>query len=442
MKEDNDLAKLFRGGVHPDDSKHTRNEPVKRLEPAEQLILSISQHIGAPSRPIVSAGERVLKYQPLAAPGGFVSAALHAPTSGTVKAVEPAPHPSGRLVTAIVIEPDGLDEAVDTGVSSDPNLEKGPSAWKEMVRDAGIVGMGGAAFPTHVKLSPPEDKPIEIVVANGVECEPFLTADHRLMLESPDAILSGLVLAMEMVGASKGIVAIEANKPDAAQAVRDAELPAGIEVSVLPVMYPQGAEKQLIKALTDREVPSGGLPMDVGVVVQNVGTLAAIDAAVKKGLPLVERVMTVGGSLPEGPGNYMVPLGTPLSHVIEKTGGLNGPASRLINGGPMMGQALAGLESPMTKGTSGLLAFGAGDLRTPRQRACVRCGSCVRVCPASLMPHTLGNLVEWQIFDELKQFGISDCIECGCCTYVCPADRNMVQFIRQGKAELMSAGRK
>jgi electron transport complex protein RnfC len=207
-------------------------------------------------------------------------------------------------------------------------------------------------------------------------------------------------------------------------------------------MYPQGAEKQLIKALTDREVPSGGLPMDVGVVVQNVGTLAAIDAAVKKGLPLVERVMTVGGSLPEGPGNYMVPLGTPLSHVIEKTGGLNGPASRLINGGPMMGQALAGLESPMTKGTSGLLAFGAGDLRTPRQRACVRCGSCVRVCPASLMPHTLGNLVEWQIFDELKQFAISDCIECGCCTYVCPADRNMVQFIRQGKAELMSAGRK
>jgi electron transport complex protein RnfC len=359
-----------------------------------------------------------------------------------VKAVEPSPHPSSRLVTAVVLEPDGLDEVMDLTDSGDPGLERGPEAWKEMVRDAGIVGMGGAAFPTHVKLSPPEEKPIEIVVANGVECEPFLTADHRLMLESPKEILSGLALAMEMVGAKKGIVAIEANKPDAAGSIREAGLPDGVEVTVLPVMYPQGAEKQLIQALTGREVPTGGLPMDVGVVVQNVGTLAAIDAAVKRGVPLVERIMTLGGTLPRGPGNYMVSLGTPLSEVVDKTGGLSGPASRLINGGPMMGFALSGLESPMTKGTSGLLAFSAGDLRVTRQRACVRCGSCVRVCPASLMPHTLGNLVEWQLFDQLKEFSIGDCIECGCCTYVCPADRNLVQFIRQGKAELLSSGAK
>jgi electron transport complex protein RnfC len=201
-------------------------------------------------------------------------------------------------------------------------------------------------------------------------------------------------------------------------------------------MYPQGAEKQLIQALTGREVPTGGLPMDVGIVVQNVGTLAVIDQAVKAGRPMTERVMTLGGSLPSGPGNYMVPIGTPLSHVVEQTGGFTGPASRLINGGPMMGQALAGLESPVTKGTSGLLAFGPGELRTLRQRACFRCGSCVRVCPASLMPHTLGNMVEFQIFDQL--ISINDCIECGSCAYVCPADRNMVQFIRQGKAELLA----
>lgn len=432
------MANRFRGGVHPDDSKHTSTHAISRIQPAERLILSLSQHIGAPARPIVSVGDRVLKYQPIADPGGYVSMALHAPVSGTVKAIEPAPHPSGRYVTAIIIEPDGQDEAVDLSEKADPGLTRGPEAWKEMVRDAGIVGMGGAAFPTHVKLSPPEDKPIDLLVANGVECEPFLTADHRLMLESPEEILGGLALAMEIVGARRGIMAIEANKPDAAEVMRKADLPQGVTVEVLPVMYPQGAEKQLIQALTKREVPTGGLPMDVGVVVQNVGTLAAIDQAVKKGVPMIERIMTLGGPLPSGPGNYMVLLGTPLAHVVEETGGMKGPAARLINGGPMMGQALSGLESAVTKGTSGLLAFGPGELRPLRQRACFRCGSCVRVCPASLMPHTLGNMVEFQVFDQLAEFNISDCMECGSCAYVCPADRNMVQYIRQGKAELLA----
>lgn len=432
------MANRFRGGVHPDDSKHTSTHAISRIQPAERLILSLSQHIGAPARPIVSVGDRVLKYQPIADPGGYVSMALHAPVSGTVKAIEPAPHPSGRYVTAIIIEPDGQDEAVDLSEKADPGLTRGPEAWKEMVRDAGIVGMGGAAFPTHVKLSPPEDKPIDLLVANGVECEPFLTADHRLMLESPEEILGGLALAMEIVGARRGIMAIEANKPDAAEVMRKADLPQGVTVEVLPVMYPQGAEKQLIQALTRREVPTGGLPMDVGVVVQNVGTLAAIDQAVKKGVPMIERIMTLGGPLPSGPGNYMVLLGTPLAHVVEETGGMKGPAARLINGGPMMGQALSGLESAVTKGTSGLLAFGPGELRPLRQRACFRCGSCVRVCPASLMPHTLGNMVEFQVFDQLAEFNISDCMECGSCAYVCPADRNMVQYIRQGKAELLA----
>lgn len=432
------MANRFRGGVHPDDSKHTSKQAISGLQPAERLILSLSQHIGAPSRPEVSVGDRVLKYQPIASPGGFVSMALHAPTSGTVKAIEPAPHPSGRLVTAIIIEPDGLDEALDLTDKADPELARSPENWKETIRDSGIVGMGGAAFPTHVKLSPPEDKPINMIVANGVECEPYLTADHRLMLESPDEILGGLFLAMEILGAKKAVVAIEANKPDAAEIMGKADLPEGVTVEVLPVMYPQGAEKQLIQALTGWEVPTGGLPMDVGVVVQNVGTLAAMDQAVKEGRPMVERVMTIGGPLPNGPGNYRVSIGTPLSHVVEQTGGLKGPAARLINGGPMMGQALAGLDSPVTKGTSGLLAFGPGELRTLRQRACIRCGSCISVCPSSLLPHTLGSMVEFQLFDQLREFNITDCIECGSCAFVCPADRNMVQFIRQGKAELLA----
>jgi len=432
------VSNRFRGGVHPDDSKQTSAQAISGLPPAENLILSLSQHIGAPSRPEVAVGDRVLKYQTVASPGGFVSMALHAPTSGTVKAIEPSPHPSGRPVTAVVIEPDGLDEALDLSDKADPGLTRGPEAWKEIIRDSGIVGMGGAAFPTHVKLSPPEDKPIDLIVANGVECEPYLTADHRLMLESPEEILEGLSLAMEIVGAKKAVVGIEANKPDAAEVMRKCDLPAGVTVELLPVMYPQGAEKQLIQALTKREVPTGGLPMDVGVVVQNVGTLAAIKQAIKEGRPMIDRVMTLGGPLPNGPGNYLVPIGMPLSHIVEQTGGLKGPAARLINGGPMMGQALAGLESPVTKGTSGLLAFGPGELRELKQRACIRCGSCVSVCPASLMPHTLGTMVEFRVFDQLAEFNINDCIECGSCAYVCPADRNMVQFIKQGKAQLLA----
>lgn len=436
------MKKAFKGGVHPDDSKKTSSSAIRDISAPAEVRLSLSQHIGAPAKPIVAKGDRVLKFQPVAVAGGFVSAGLHAPTSGTVMGVEPSAHATGRRIPAVVIEPDGLDEAVDLAGSADARLEKGPEGWKEMVRDAGIVGLGGAAFPAHVKLSPPAEKPIDLVVANGVECEPYLTADHRLMLEYPEEILSGLALAMEMVGAKKGIVAIESNKPDAAQRMNEADLPPGVSVRVLQVMYPQGAEKQLIFALTGREVPTGGLPMDVGVVVQNVGTLAAIDAAVRRGEPLVQRIMTLTGPVPQGPGNYRVMVGTPLSHIIEETGGLKGPAARVINGGPMMGTALSGFDSYVTKGTSGLLVFGAGDLREISSRACIRCAACVRACPASLLPHTLGRVVEWDLFDRLEEYHIMDCIECGCCTYVCPSDRNMVQFIRQGKAELIASRRK
>lgn len=432
----------FRGGVHPSESKYTSSEAVQDLELSELYRVSLAQHIGAPAEPVVAVGDRVLKYQEIARPTGFISASLHAPTSGTVKAIEPSPHPSGRAIPAIVIEADGQDELFDTSPFSDPDLAKGPQAWKEAVKNAGIVGMGGAAFPTHVKLSPPDDKPIEVVIANGIECEPYLTADHRLMLENPEAVAAGLSLTMEMVGAKRAVIGIEANKPDALLEMQSLDLPPGIEVAQLPVMYPQGAEKQLIYALLGREVPTGGLPMDVGVVVQNVGTLAAINETVTTGRPFVERIMTLGGSVPSGPGNYKVRIGTALSDVVEQTGGLKGPAARILSGGPMMGQALSSLESPVLKGSSGLLIFGPGELRPLRQRACIRCGACIRACPVSLLPHILGNMVEWDLFDDLKDFHINDCIECGCCAYSCPADRNLVQFIRQGKAEIMTRGHK
>ncbi len=324
----------FTGGVHPHDHKDTCESPIQSLPAPDELKISLLQHIGAPATPKVSVGDRVLKYQTIAGPSGFVSSSLHAPTSGTVKAIEPSPHPSGRLIPAIVIEPDGQDEEYDVSSGADPDLKEGPEVWKNLIQEAGIVGMGGAAFPTHVKLSPPEDKPIDLLVANGVECEPFLTADHRVMLEDPETFVSGLRLAMEIVGAEKAVIGIEANKPDAVEKVRSVDLPAGFEVEVLPVMYPQGAEKQLIYALTGREVPTGGLPLDVGVIVQNVGTLAAIHEAVTMGRPLVERVMTLGGTMPNGSGNYRVMVGTALSHIVENTGGLKVQRQRALTGDP------------------------------------------------------------------------------------------------------------
>ncbi|MBN2721027.1 MAG: RnfABCDGE type electron transport complex subunit C, partial [Proteobacteria bacterium] len=238
------MSRRFRGGIHPEDNKHTRNEAIQSLEMPERLIISLSQHIGAPARPVVSVGDRVLKFQMVAEPGGFVSAAMHAPTSGTVKTIGPSPHPSGNFIPAVVIEPDGKDEAMDLSDRADPDLKKGPDAWKGMIRDAGIVGMGGAAFPTHVKLSPPAEKPIDVVIANGVECEPFLTSDHRVMLESPKEVIEGILIAMEIVGAKRGIIGIEANKPDAVDIMRESGLPENVTVEVLPLMYPQGAEKQ------------------------------------------------------------------------------------------------------------------------------------------------------------------------------------------------------
>jgi len=346
-------------------------------------------------------------------------------------------HPIGFRVQAVVIKRDGEEQWADqAGQSSDWHWLD-PTQLRDKIAGGGIVGMGGATFPTMVKLSPPPDKTIDTIIVNGVECEPFLTSDHRLMLEKPEAIVEGLEIILKTTGAMRGIVAIEANKPDAAQVMRQATAGLdGVSVQVLPVKYPQGAEKQLIYAITGREVPAGGLPMDVGVVVQNVGTAAAIADAVIRSVPLIERVLTVAGDGVENPGNFLVRIGTPLRSVIERCGP-TGEAGKVILGGPMMGLAQGSIdEISVNKGTSGVLVLRDADASGWRQ--CIRCGRCVRSCPMGLAPSVLSVLCEQLRFDEAADAGLMNCIECGVCAYVCPSKRPMVSQYKLGKAEVAS----
>jgi len=309
-----------------------------------------------------------------------------------------------------------------------------------MVSDGGIVGLGGAAFPTHVKLSPPQNKPIDTVILNGAECEPYVTADHRLMLERTEDVLGGLRIIMHVLGVRRAFVAIEENKTDAFAAFSALlKGEANIESVLLRVLYPQGAEKQLIKTLLDREIPSGGLPMDVGALVHNVGTAVAIYEAVRFGKPLVERVTTVTGGAVTNPKNLLVRVGTYLSRIIDECGGTNGAPAKVVLGGPMMGLAQASLDVPLVKATSGVLVLSRREVAERVEKQCIRCGGCVRACPMILMPNILGDLAEHGRYDKLNEYRISDCIECGSCTYVCPTDRRLVQWIRFGKIQAKKA---
>ncbi|NIA21517.1 MAG: electron transport complex subunit RsxC [Anaerolineaceae bacterium] len=435
------MTNTFSGGIHPPDSKGaTAALAIQQIKPTQTLVISLRQSMGAASTPLVEKGQRVARGQPIGRPSGFISAALHAPTSGAVKKFTRMLDPvTGTMVEAIELEPDGEDRWHE-----DCNRER---SWRDMtpddlrraVAEAGLVGLGGATFPTNVKLTPPKGATIDTVILNGAECEPYLTCDHRLMLSSAAEIVEGLEIFMQATAAPRGVVAIESNKMDAYQVLKDAAAELNnVEVVALEVKYPQGAEKQLIKSITGREVPSGGLPADAGVVVQNVGTAKAAWEALRWRRPLTERLLTITGDAVEKPGNFSVRLGTSVASLAEAAG-LRDDVGKVICGGPMMGLALSSVETYTIKGFSGLLC-----LRSPQafeHGPCIRCGNCVEACPAGLLPSTLSILGEayednsLDALDQAMETGLMDCIECGSCSFVCPAGRRIVHYVRFLKGE-------
>ncbi|NLP36898.1 MAG: electron transport complex subunit RsxC [Firmicutes bacterium] len=436
--------KTFKGGVHPGDHKSaTEKKPVVPANPPAVAIIPLSQHIGAPCEPLVAVGDEVKMGQKIGDSKGFVSAPVHSSVSGKVIKIGTCNSAPGGTVEAIFIENDFQDTWHES-VKPNPDWEKlNADELKQLVREAGIVGMGGATFPTHVKISPPPENKIDYVLVNGAECEPYLTSDHRAMLERPDDLIVGLQLVMKIVGAEKGCIGIEDNKPDAVEALTKAAADdPRIEVRALPTKYPQGAEKQLIKVFTGREVPSGGLPAHVGCIVQNVGTCIAIADAVRKGLPLIERIVTITGSGINEPKNMLVRIGTPLEDVIEQCGGFKPNLKKLILGGPMMGFAQPGPENlPVTKGTSGILCLTDEDVTVDDIGPCIKCAKCVEACPVSIMPLFIGSAVEQGLYDRAEQYDAMDCIECGCCSYICPAKRPLTQWIRMAKSEIAAKRR-
>ncbi|MBS3943522.1 MAG: electron transport complex subunit RsxC [Dethiobacter sp.] len=429
----------FRGGVHPHYRKElTASLAITSMPPPAKVVIPLQQHIGAPAESLVKIGDQLLLGQKIGDSKGFVSAPVHASVSGTVVAVGPYNHPLGRKVEAITIQSDGLDTwhgEVKPAGSLDLMT---PEQIRGLIREAGLVGMGGATFPTHVKLAPPAEKPIDTVIINGAECEPYLTADHRMMLEKPGDIIFGLKVMMKVLGASRGIIGIESNKPDALRVMKQAvEGEAEISVVSLHTKYPQGAEKMLIYVTTKRKVPSGGLPMDVGVVNHNVGTAIALAEVIKEGKPLIQRVVTVTGEGVIRPANLMVRIGTLVSDLLSFCGGLRETTRKLINGGPMMGLALAGEDIPVIKGTSGILALTDDDVDLARQRTCIKCAKCVSVCPVNLAPTFIAQAAEHSLIQRADKLHAADCIECGCCAFICPARIPLTQWIRLAKADIL-----
>lgn len=433
------MVLTFQGGLHVHDGKELTKDIATRVAPVPELLtVPLSQHIGAPISPLVKKKAEVRLGEPLGELKGFVSALIHSPVSGVVKDVKTVPNLMGGKVTAVVIKNDGEDTPFDgVGDEADP-YSLSAEELIERVKQAGIVGLGGATFPSHVKLSPPKEKPIDTIVVNAAECEPLLTCDYRLMMDSPETVIRGGDLVRKMVGAKDLILGIEDNKRDAAKVLSDKVKELGIDASVgvVKTKYPQGGEKQLIKALLGREVPSPrkqGLPMDVGCVVHNVGTCHAIWDAASRGMPLIERLVTVVGDGVKKPGNFSVRIGVPIGVLLEEAEMTAEPAGVLL-GGPMMGLSVFDTDVPVTKGTSGVLC------RAVMERGafsdCIRCASCVGVCPAHLTPNDISVASEVARWDMAEYYHVDDCIECGCCSFVCPANRPIVQQIRHAKARL------
>ncbi len=428
------------GGIHPSDCKEYSKEAAIECFPIPQSVtIPLVQHIGAPAVATVKKGDKVLVGQVIATAGGFVSSPIHSSVSGTVTAVDMRPDAQGNMKPSVEIAVEG-DEWIE-GVDRSPKVVKSinltPAEIVAKVSEMGIVGMGGATFPTHVKLSIPAGKKAECLIINAVECEPYLTADYRVMLEQGERIIAGAMILAKAIGVDKIYVGVENNKPDAiAHLGKIANAYLEVEIVPLKMRYPQGGEKQLIAAVTGREVPSGALPIDVGAVVQNVGTALAVYEAVAKNKPLVERVVTVTGPKLSSPKNLLVRIGTPMSALIEYCGGMQG-VGKVIAGGPMMGRAVSNVDAPVTKGTSGVLLMPTEESLRQKEGSCIRCAKCVEACPMGLEPYLLNTLTQRHDYDELENHWIADCIECGCCTYSCPSYLPLLDWVRIGKAEVM-----
>ena len=430
----------FARGVHPPHRKaFTQGSAIVPARPAagKQVVVPMLQHLGAICEPQVAAKDEVTAGQEIGAAEAFVSAPVHSPVNGVVKEVSPQPHPSGKKIISVVItvaedqpEPQQWRE-----LPAGPDLAKcTPEQIVDAVRKAGTVGQGGAAFPTAVKFVPNDKKPVDVVILNGCECEPYLTADHRLMLEAPGPMMAGLQLAIKAAGAQRGIIAIEDNKPDAIRSVTTAtaDLP-DVEVAICQTKYPQGGERQLVKAVLDRAVPTGGLPLDVGVVVVNVATASAMAWACLENRPVTERIVTVTGDAITRPGNFRVPVGMLVSDLLDQCGGLTEDAEQVLLGGPMMGPTAARLDVPILKGTSGITVMSRDEVVELQETACIRCSRCVDYCPLALVPTRIAHAVKARDVEMALDYDLMACVECGCCTYVCPAQVPLVQYMRSGK---------
>ena len=426
------------GGVHPHDNKiYSAHQPITDCPLPAKAVIPLVQHIGSPAQPIVEKGQKVKVGELIAKAGGFVSANIHAPFSGTITKIDATTDAWGLRMPAIFMDVEG-DEWLETidrtnAIKRDCPLE--PKEIVDKVAAAGIVGLGGACFPTQVKLLPPPGKKAEVLIANGVECEPYLTCDHQLMLEHGEEIIIGIKILMKALEINRAIIGIEKNKPDAIDQMRKlASKELGIEVKPLKLKYPQGGEKQLIDACIGRQVPSGALPIEVGAVVDNVATIYAVYEAVQKNKPLISRVMTVTGKSLSKPGNYSVRFGTPLSDVAALAGGVPEDTGKIIGGGPMMGRAMNNIDMPANKRVSGLLFLPENESHRTEPENCIRCAKCVSACPMGLEPYLLAKQAEKQMWDDMEKHSIMDCIECGCCMFTCPSHRPLLDYVRMGKA--------
>lgn len=436
-------AKTFKGGIHPPYNKELASgKAIKRAPVPKEVIIPLQQHIGAPNEPLVKAGDRVELGQKIGSSDAFVSAPVHSSVAGTVKDIVEVANFTGAKVKSVIITADASQPEFAKKTDKDLDALSGEEV-RAIAKEAGLVGMGGAAFPTHVKLTPPKDKPVDTVIINGCECEPFLTCDHRQMLERPDEMIMGARLLKTAVGASKVIIGVEANKMDGVDALRSRLADTSdVAVEVLEVKYPEGAEKMLIFALTGRKVPPGKLPSEVGCLVQNVGTSIALYEAAAWGKPLYERVLTVTGPGIREPGNLIAAIGTPISELIDACGGFVGNPVKLIMGGPMTGWAQAEATATVVKGTSGVVVLTSDVVDLGEESGCVRCGKCIEACPMFLSPNFIVQSTKRAQWDKAEMWGALDCFECGCCSFECPAYIPHVQYVRKAKAEIAALKKK